>query len=657
MMIMKRLNIFLVSFFLVLSCKAQTPLSTQSKKAEKAYAAARQYLQQYEYEKSLAELQKAKDADPKFVEAYMLQANLHLERREWEKAIDEFKKSFAINPSFFPAGYYDCARAEMKLGRYADAKAHYELFLSKKRPASGSELADRASRDIACCNYALEAMRNPVPFQPLNMGPTINAKDCEYFPNITADESVFLFTRNAQILDPNSGVMRMSQEDFFISYKDAGGNWSPAKNLGAPVNSERNEGAPSLSADGRFLFFAACEEYGDYGPNRKGLGSCDIFFTNKINGQWSKPVNVGATLNTAAWESQPSFSSDGKTLYFISSRKGGLGDGDIWMSQLKTDNTWTPPINLGPTINTSGREESVFIHPDNQTLYFASDGHIGMGGLDLYVCRRLPDGTWDKPINLGYPINTWNDESGLIVNSSGKFAFCSSDREGTTGCEDIYYFELPQNLRPITVTYMKGKVFDQKTNQPIGAAFELIDLQTGQPFITSASDPITGEFLVCLPVNKNYALNVNTPKYLFYSESFQLKQNANPTQPVLMDVPLQLLEVGKGVELKNIFFETGKYDLQAESKAELMKLVDFMKANPTLQIELGGHTDNVGPSSSNLLLSQNRAKAVYDFLVTNGIDAGRLSYKGYGDTKPKAANDTDEHRQMNRRTEFVVIKK
>jgi outer membrane protein OmpA-like peptidoglycan-associated protein len=278
-----------------------------------------------------------------------------------------------------------------------------------------------------------------------------------------------------------------------------------------------------------------------------------------------------------------------------------------------------------------------------------------MGGLDLYVSRRMPDGNWGKPENLGYPINTFKDESGLIVNSKGEYAYFSSDREGTAGCEDIYMFELPKSAQPVQVTYMKGKVFNKRTTKPLSASFELIDLETGTVVAASMSDPVSGEFLVCIPVNKNYALNVSSPGYLFYSETFQLKASEDPWKPVRMDVPMQPIEPGVTVDLKNVFFETGKFDLRPESKAELDKLIAFLTANPNIRAELSGHTDNVGSPTANLTLSQNRAKAVVDYLVAGGIDASRLTSKGYGDTKPKVPNDTPENRQKNRRTEFTVI--
>lgn len=651
-------NIF-VSLILLLSfaaCKAQPPstLSTKSKKAEKAYNAAMAAAQMMNYEEALKQIEIAKKEDPAFAEPYFLKANLYLDTREWAKAVDEFKKGFAINPNYFPVNYYDCAHAEIKLGRYADAKADYEIFLAKKTNPS-PKMIENANKGIDDCNFALNSIGHPVAFNPLNIGEAINSDGCEYFPNVTADDATFLFTRNRQETDPSTGALRMTQEDFYISFKDENGNWSTARNMGPPINTMANEGAPSLSSDGRYLFFAACEEYDGYGGGRQGFGSCDIFFTQKTNGQWQKPVNVGAPVNSTAWESQPAFSSDGRTLYYISNRRGGFGDSDIWMAVLGEDGKWGTPVNLGAEINTSGKEEAVFIHPDNQTLYFASDGLTGMGGLDLFMCRRdSVTGKWGKPQNLGYPINTFGDESGLIVNGTGQVAYFSSTRDGGRGCDDIYFFQLPKELQPVPVTYMKGKVYNKKTGKPVGAAFNLIDTESGQTVISSVSDPGNGEFLVCIPVNKNYALNVNSPGYLFFSEKFEMKASADPGKPFRMDVPLQPIEDSALVELKNVFFETAKYDLKPTSTAELDKAVAWLKANPNVKVEIAGHTDNVGDKKMNLILSNNRAKAVYDYFVAHGIDVARLSYKGYGDTKPKVANDSDEHRQMNRRVEMRI---
>lgn len=645
---------FLIAF--AFSCKAQPPAqySSTNKKAVKAYKQAESYLAYYQFDAAIAELQKAKDADPNFIECYLLQADIHNAKQEWQKAVDEYKKAFALNPKFSYYSYLDCANAELKLGKYEDAKKDYEMFLSMKRSSTKPMDIEQAENGIKSCDFAIRAMANPVPFKPVNMGDMINSKECEYFPNITADESTFLFTRNEIVVDPKTGAKQRSQEDFYISYQQSDGTWSLAKALGPPINTPTNEGAPSLSADGRFLFFAACEGYDGYGAGRQGFGSCDIFFSKKVDGQWSRPANVGAPLNTASWETQPSFSSDGKTLYYVSNRKGGYGNGDIWMSELGPNNQWSTPVNLGAKINTPGNEEAVFIHPDNQTLYFASDGHIGMGGLDLYVCRRDSAGNWGEPQNLGYPINTSGNESGLIVGASGNYAYFSSTGSNSIGCDDLFMFELPDPAKPNAVTYMEGKVYDIKTKKPLFAYFELRDVETGLLIVSSTSSEKTGEFKLLLPANKNYALSVVASGYCFHSESFELVQQ-KVNQPFRKDVGMIPLEIGSVVIMKNIYFETGKYNLTKDSDAELTTLLNFLQQNDSIKIEISGHTDNVGDKKMNQTLSENRAKSVYNYLVANGIDASRLTYKGYGDTQPVVPNDTPENRQINRRTEFKII--
>ena len=430
--------------------------------------------------------------------------------------------------------------------------------------------------------------------------------------------------------------------------------------IGNGINTEGNEGAPSLSADGQILFFVACQENaaGAYAGGRKGYGSCDIFYSEKVGENWSKPYNVGGIINTNQYETQPSFSADGRSLYFISARPGGYGETDIYVSTLRADGSWGPPKNLGPKINTPGKEETVFIHPDGKTLYFGSNGHIGMGELDLYVSRMNEKGEWGEPVNLGYPINSYGDENSIIVGASGEIAYLASNRAGGKGGLDLYQFNLYEAARPGKVTYAKGKVYDAVTKAPLGAHFELIDLETGKPVVESDANSGNGEFLVSLPVDKNYALNVSQSGYLFYSENFSLKELTDKSKPYMMDVPMEPIDTGHVIVLNNVFFETGKFDLKPESKAELDKLAAFLMVNKTMRGEISGHTDNVGDKKMNMTLSQNRAKAVYDYLTVQGkIDSKRLTYKGYGDTKPKVKNDSDENRALNRRTEFKVTGK
>ncbi|MFL5752937.1 MAG: OmpA family protein [Bacteroidia bacterium] len=595
--------------------------------------------------------QKAIELDPNFVEPYMALGYLYIDANKAEKAVEYIKKATDLNPKFFPNNFYTLSVLYISIGKYAEAKESIDKFLGF--PRINPNLKDNAEKCSRIASFGIEAMKNPKPFNPINLGEGVNTDNYEYFPAITADGNTLLFTRNFR---HEGGLTTAGQEDFYASEK-VDKVWQQAVPI-TNINSPGNEGAPTLSADGQYMFYASCPDmYGNYGAeDRKGQGSCDIFYAQKVNGQWTKPVNVGPPVNTANWETQPSFSSDGKTLYFVRGTvtREGIKYQDIYMSQVGTDGKFGDPVKLNDNINTDGREESVYIHPDNMTLYFSSDGHPGMGQLDIYMSKRQPGGDWGPAINLGYPINTWNDENSLLVDPSGKIAYFASDRKTGYGGLDIYQFELPADLQPEMITYVKGKVYDINSKKPLEASFELIDLET-QKLVVKSFSGRDGNFLVTLTANKNYLLNVSKNGYLYYSDNFNLKDiKADYNNPYKLDIPLQPIDTGYAIELK-VFFDVDKFDLKPESKPELDKLIAFLKANPTVKGELGGHTDNTGDKKKNQLLSQNRAKAVLDYLVTNGaIDKARLSSKGYGDTKPKVPNDTPEHKQMNRRTEFKV---
>lgn len=649
---MKNSFFLALSVLFIISCKAQLPpgqYTSTNKKAIAAFQSALKYYEGRQDDKAREDLGKAIEKDPNFIEPHLLLAQLNTEAGKTQEAIDEYVKTLEINPKFDKKTFFLLANLEVSIGKYEEAKKDYESYL--KNQYINPNFRDMAEAQLANCNFAIAAMKNPVPFQPLNMGPGINSSLDEYFPAITADDQTFLFTRN------NRTPVIPLQEDFMISNKK-GGDWETATLIGSNINTNGNEGAPCLSTDGQLLFFAACQEMdGSYGPNRKGYGSCDIFYAQKVGNAWGKTYNIGPAINSKYFESQPSFSSDGKTLYFVSNRPGGMGETDIYYSTLGEDGSWGAPRNIGDKINTAGKEETVFIHPDGKTLYFGSDGHVGMGGLDLYVSHMNEKGEWSDPVNLGYPINTYGDENSILVDASGKLAYLASTRAGGMGGLDMYQFELYEAARPGKITYVKGTVFDAKTKKPLAAHFELIDLATGKSVIESDANSGNGQFLVCLPIDKDYGLNVSNPGYLFYSENFSLHELADVSQPFQLDIPLQPIDTGSVLELKNVFFETAKYDLKPESTAELDKLVAFLDANKSIRGELSGHTDNVGDKKMNQLLSQNRAKSVFDYLVSKGIDAKRLTYKGYGDTRPKVKNDSDEHRQMNRRTEFKIVGK
>ncbi len=650
---MKKLIVITTILLLNLVCRAQLPpgvYTSTNKKAISAFESAMKYYQSNNDEKAREEALRAIEKDANFAEPHLLIAEIYQSKKQTQEAINEYVKAITINPGYNISNFYNIAMLEISIGKYEDAKKDFERFL--KKPNINPDSKETAERNLDNCNFAIEAMKHPVPFNPKNMGEAINSNLDEYFPAITADDQTFIYTRN------NRNEQVALQEDFLVS-KKVNGVWSPSVLIGNGINTSGNEGAPALSADGELLFFVACQDSpdGSYTGGRKGFGSCDIFYSQKVGNAWSKPYNLGPNINTKNFESQPSFSADGKTLYFVSNRAGGFGGADIYFSTLREDGSWGIPVNIGNKINTPGKEESVFIHPDGKTLYFSSNGHVGMGGLDIYMSRKDEKGNWGAPVNLGYPINTFVDDNSLLINGNGDIAYFASNRPGGIGGLDMYQFELYEAARPSKINYVKGKVFDAKTKVPLGAHFELIDLETSKTMIISDANSGNGEFLVTLPIDKNYALNVSQPGYLFYSENFSLKGLSDNSKPYTLDIPLQPIDTGNVVELKNIFFETAKFDLKPESKAELNKLVSFLILNKTMRIELSGHTDNVGDKKSNQLLSQNRAKSVYDYLILNGIDAKRLSFKGYGDTRPKVKNDSDSNRALNRRTEFKVIGK
>ena len=642
----KKLNIF---FFLLFSifvrAQSNQDLTSSVPKAVRQFETAIRFYDNRQNGEALKAADAAIEADPKFAEAHMLKANILTDLGEYEKAIASYKNAIEANPDFFPNNYYSMGKLQFLSGHYDDAKQSLTKYLTY--PKISPKLKEEANRYLSNCDFAINAVAHPVAFDPVNMGDSINSPNAEYFPSFTVDGEQMFFTRRL----PNG---RSYQEDFYRSYKQ-NGQWTIARPV-TELNTSGNEGASYMTPDGQYLFFAACADMLS-DDARKTHGSCDIFLAKKSGNQYMNPIDLMEPLNTGSWESQPCFSADGRTLYFIKkvTTAGGKTNTDIYVSQLDEQSNWTTPVSVSDKINTPMNEQSVFLHPDGQTLYFTSDGHPGMGGEDIFYCRLQPDNTWGDPVNIGYPINTVNDEFGFIVGPDGNTAYFVSDRPGGKGLLDIYSFPLYESARPKPVTYMKGVVYDDEAKKPLDAAFELIDLATGQTLVRSVSDAKTGSFLLCLPTGKQYALNVSRPKYLFYSEHFELKDPASAKNPVKKDIYLKPLKAGQSIVLNNIFYETDKFDLKPESKIELDKLVAFLNNNPKVSFEIDGHTDNVGGKDYNKNLSERRSKTVYDYLLASGIPASRMQYKGFGDTVPVADNSTEAGRAKNRRTEFKVV--
>ncbi len=641
--------ITILSVLLVLSftcATAQTsPLSTKSKKAAAMFTDAINYYDQKDFPKAIRILDKALQEDPAFVEAFILKGDILSEEQYPREAIVQYKNGIAANPDYSPMLYFIVANVELLIGRYEDARKDYEKFLSF--PDQPKEKQAKANKNINSCDFGINSMAHPVLFKPENLGDSINSAYDDYINAVTADEQQMFLTRKLPRVRRVSTESTEFNEDFYKAVK-TDSIWRKSVNIGPPVNTEENEGALCISPDGKFIFFAACNR-----PD--GFGSCDLYWSKKTGDTWSDPENLGSIVNSSTWDSQPSFSSDGKTLYFASKRQGGKGSSDIWKTELQPDGSWSIPVNLGDSINTRYEEMAPFIHPDNRTLYFSSRGHQGMGGYDLFYSRLDADGIWSTPVDMGYPINTYADEITLVVNAKGDLAYISSDKLGGKGGMDIYSFKLYKEAQPVLVTYFKGVVFDKETKKRLEAKFELVDLATGKTVSRSSSDPLNGEFLLSLPTEKDYGLNVSKPGYLFYSDHFALRGESSKAKPFIYNVPLQPIRVGETVILKNIFFDTDKYDLKDESISELAKLIQLLKSNPDVHIEISGHTDNQGSDEHNLVLSRNRAQAVYNYLILNGIAKERLNYSGFGLTRPIDTNDTEQGRANNRRTEFKVV--
>ena len=642
---------FILFLLLILHCsffievKGQQQFSSSSKKAVRLFMDATDLYSARDYDKALSALNKAVKEDPGFTEAYLLKGDIYAEKNLIPDAIESYRQAVHSNPDFSPNLYYILGNQELSVGLYQQAKSDYLKFLDYKNIPT--QRKDKAVANLYTCDFGINAISNPVPFDPLNLGENINTVYDEYINAVTSDDQRLFFTRKLPKDEQTLDQANNFEEDFYYSLKKDS-LWEMAQDLGPPINTHGNEGAISISPDGQFLFFAAC--------NRDdGYGSCDLYWSRKTGDRWSVPLNLGPVVNSQAWDSQPTFSSDGRTLYFASKRPGGKGSSDLWKTELLPGGEWMPPVNLGDSINTKDAEMAPFIHPDDLTLYFTSNGHPGMGGLDLFYSRKDNNGSWMKPVNLGYPINTYADEITLVVNAAGDLAYISSDKLGGKGRQDVYSFKLYKEAQPLKVTYFKGIVFDKETKKRLEAKFELIDLTSGKVVIESHSDPVNGEFLVALPTNKDYALNVSKTGYLFYSDHFALKGENSKARPFIRDIPLQEINIGETVVLKNIFFDTDKYELKPESRSELENLINLLQTNGKIRIEISGHTDNAGTPAYNLILSKNRAKAVYDYLVEHGISSVRLTYEGYGLAKPIDTNETEQGRANNRRTEFLVV--
>ena len=629
--------ICILSFSQVVIAQSYDPEKV-SKKAISNYNQAIEKAQEGKYTEAIALLEKCISLDKKYLDAYLSLGGVFGHLKNYTKSIEYYESAFSMDSNYSLDYKLPYSINLAGQGEFQKALDAINELLAKNLPESSSTykaaIFRKRSYEFAI-QYEKKHPSGSYVFEPKNSGAGINTAESEYFPSLTIDGKELIFTRR----------LRGLNEDFFVSRKKTD-EWETARPMPGNVNTEQNEGAQMISQDGQWLVFTGCNR-----PD--GFGSCDIYISYFTANGWTEGINLGGRVNSDQWDSQPCLSPDKRDLYYTSRRLGGFGGSDIYVCHLQPNGKWSEPENLGPTVNTPGDEQSPFIHADNQTLYFTSNYWPGYGEEDLFFVRKGPNKVWSNPVNLGYPINTINSEGTLFIAADGKTAYYASDRSDSRGGLDIYTFELREELRPAKTLWVKGRVYDKKTAAGLPSAVELIDLSNNQ-LISKVQTDETGNYLMTLPIGKDYAFNVNRKGYLFYSDNFLLSKNAYDSI-YTKDIPLTPIETGAGIVLKNIFFDTNKFELKTESQAELDKLIQLLNDNPALHIQITGHTDNVGNPSENLILSDNRAKSVVQYLVTNGIVASRLTSKGYGETEPVADNKTESGKALNRRTEMKVI--
>lgn len=592
------------------------------------------------------------------------------------KATPFLEKAKSLNASVDPTLSFYLGRAYHLDMQWDKAIAEFSIFQKNGNAGGDPEMLATAAKSINECYAGKELSQKPIRVFIDNLGKEVNSQYTDYGPVISADESVLLFTSRR----PNTVGGRIDPglneyfEDIYISYKQADGKWSSAANMGEPVNTDDHDANSGLSADGtKFLIYI-------------GKNNGDLYESELLGDKWSKPEAMNKNINTDKFhESSACYSPDGNSVYFVSDKPDGLGSRDIWISHKDEKGKWGKAENLGPTVNTKYGEEGVFIHPDGKTLYFSSQGHKGIGGYDIFkTIYNDSTKTWSTPENIGYPVNTPDDDVFFVVSASGRHGYYTSFNPNGFGEKDLYMItflgvekQMIMNnednliasqaapvketvvapvveIKEAQLTILKGKITDALTQKPLDATIEIIDNQMNQVIATFTSNSTTGKYLVSLPAGKNYGIAVKKEGYLFHSENFDIPATS-AFQEVTKDVELKGIVVGSKIILKNIFFDFDKATLRPESTNELQRLTKLLTDVPTLKIEISGHTDSKGANDYNLKLSDNRAKAVVDYLIKAGISADRLTYKGYGEEQPISTNDTDAGRQLNRRTEFKII--
>jgi len=620
------------------------PLSTKSKKAIELYTEADNFRVRGQFSQAIGLLNQAIQKDRDFAEAYYRLGIVYMTLKDFPQAIKNFEKGLSLTNDIRKQKvfWYDLGESYFTIGDYDKAEEIILQFL--KAEVQNQPKIQRARLLASNIAFAKENKNKASAYKLKPLSDTVNAFVMQYFPVLTADQQELIFTRRI-------GGGPDDDEDLVISRKTSNGRWGPPESLSKNINSRLNEGTCTISADGRKLIFTSC-------VGRQGFGSCDLFESVRIGEEWTEPKNLGAAVNSSEWESQPSLSADGRTLYFVSDRRGGVGRRDIWVSYLTDKGEWSRAKNVGKPVNTIYDEISPFIHVNNRILYFASNGLVGFGGYDIFFSERDSSASWSKPKNFGSPVNNHEDQFSLFITADGKKGYYSHEEVKDAGysTSKIFEMEIPEeNQIRYKSNYVKGIVRDKATAKPLAASIELINLETNERESLVNSDSVSGAYLMVLTQGAEYALYVNRKGYLFQSLNFNYSE-VKDFKPIVLNIDLEKAKQGTIAVLENIFFEVDKYDLKEKSTTELQKIKRFLVENPDVRVEISGHTDNTGSPVHNQELSEKRAQSVYSYLVAQGLNVERLTTKGYGSHQPIADNETESGRQKNRRIEFKIIR-
>lgn len=522
----------------------------------------------------------------------------------------------------------------------------YIAVMAENKKSDKDQISE-TNRKIEMCKAAKILVANPINIKLQNLGTTVNSSSGDYSSVLSADQNTLFFTsRRPETTGTQKDVDGNFMEDIYMSTKTKTG-WSVAKNIGTPINTEWHEATVGISPDGQTILIY-----------RDDMGDGNIYSTSLNGDVWNTPIKLNDNINTKYWEPSAFISADGTKIYFTSNKPGGYGGRDLYVSKRSFAGDWEKAVNMGPAINTPYDEDAPFIHPDGITLYFSSNGHNTMGGFDIFSSLLLNEETWSAPVNVGFPINTTDDDVFYVISPDGRTAYFSSFREGGVGEKDNYMATFP-NIKEKPLALIKGNVIDESGKPAKNVVITITDNETEQVVGVYNANNKTGAFLFILTPGKNYNITYQADKHLFYSDNMEIKKESNYYE-INKAIKLDPITVGSKIVLNNIFFDFDKATLRPLSNVELKNLVALMRSNPNLKVEISGHTDSKGDDEYNRKLSDERAKAVVNNLIVNGISADRFKAKGYGESTPAASNtkangtDNPEGRQLNRRVELTI---